>query len=97
MRLRVIVSITAILLAAVGTFAAEIDIPPPPWPKDLSVHVNQPNCSQWTDDCVTCTGGVDGAAPVCSNIGVACQPKPIRCLAADTPGEAQKPQAPAAK
>ena len=73
------------VLTATGTFAAEVEIPPPEKPKELSVHVNQPNCMRWTDECVNCTRGADGAAPTCSNIGVACQPKAIRCLGDDLP------------
>lgn len=72
-------------LAATGANAAEIDIPPLAKAKELSVHVNQPNCARWTDECVNCARGADGAAPICSNIGFACQPKSIRCIGADTP------------
>jgi hypothetical protein len=69
-----------------GAVAAELDMPPPGKPKELSVYVNQPNCSRWTDECVTCTRETDNAvAPVCSNIGIACQPKAIRCLSTDAP------------
>jgi hypothetical protein len=76
---------------ATGARAAEIEIPPPVKPKELSVHVNQPNCSRWTDECVNCTRGADGQAPTCSNIGVACQPKAIRCIGAEIPqSEPQK-------
>lgn len=86
-----IATIMATLLVTTITRAAEIDVPPPLKPKEISVHVNQPNCSRWTDDCVNCTRGADGEAPVCSNIGFACQPKAIRCLGADIPlGEPQK-------
>ena len=75
-----------------GAHAAELDVPPPDKPKELSVYVNQPNCSRWTDECVTCTREADNAAaPVCSNIGIACQPKAIRCLSTDAPkSEPQK-------
>jgi hypothetical protein len=86
-----IVTIMATLMAAPLARAAEIDVPPPLKPKELSVHVNQPNCMRWTDDCVNCTRGADGQAPVCSNIGFACQPKAVRCIGADIPqGEPQK-------
>jgi hypothetical protein len=86
-----ILTVMAILISATVARAAEIEIPPPVKPKELSVHVNQPNCSRWTDDCVNCTRGADGAAPVCSNVGFACQPKAIRCIGADIPqGEPQK-------
>jgi hypothetical protein len=75
-----------------GALAAELDVPPPGQPKELSIYVNQPNCSRWTDECVTCTREADNAAaPVCSNIGIACQPKAIRCLSQDAPkSESQK-------
>jgi hypothetical protein len=86
-----IVTLAATLMAAPLTHAAEIDVPPPLKPKELSVYVNQPNCTRWTDDCVNCARGPDGQAPVCSNIGLACQPKAIRCIGADVPqGEPQK-------
>lgn len=78
-------------IAAIGAHAAELDIPPPAKPKELSVHVNQPNCTRWTDECVNCTRRTDGQAPTCSNIGFACQPKAIRCLGAELPqSEPQK-------
>jgi hypothetical protein len=37
-------------------------------------------CEQWTDLCRACGRGSDGA-PVCSNIGIACQPKAVVCTA----------------
>lgn len=73
--------------AADTKLAADMDIPkmdiPKPAakpPQDISVHKGPPNCSRWTDDCVNCSRGADGAPPVCSNIGLSCQPKPVRCL-----------------
>jgi hypothetical protein len=38
------------------------------------------NCQQWSDACRACGRGNDGA-PVCSNIGIACQPKAVQCTA----------------
>ena len=60
---------------------AELDIPPPKASEDFSMQKGPPNCRQWTDGCVTCTRDADGEAPACSNIGPACQPKAIRCIA----------------
>lgn len=80
----IVLTVTAIMSVSVA-FAAELEIPLPLKSKDLSVHVNQPNCARWTDECVNCTRGADGAAPTCSNIGFACQPKAIRCLSGDAP------------
>ena len=71
---------TAAFLAAGAAFAAELAIPPRTAPEDVSVHKGPPNCSRWTDECVNCSRGAEGEAPVCSNIGFACQPKAVRCL-----------------
>ena len=54
-------------------------------PNNIPVQQNQPNCSRWTDECVTCTRGALGNAAACSNIGFTCQPKAIRCLGAEIP------------
>jgi hypothetical protein len=87
------VIVTAVLMIANSTFAADIPIPPPPAhatsktapSKILPVQANQPHCSRWTDECTSCTRGADGETPACSNIGIACQPKSIRCLSGDLP------------
>jgi hypothetical protein len=82
---------TAALLAAGASFAADLKIPPRTTPEDISVHKGPPNCSRWTDECVNCSRGAGGDAPVCSNIGFACQPKPVRCLSTAIPhGEPPK-------
>ena len=59
---------------------AELDIPLPPPADNFSMQKGPPNCSQWTDECVNCTRAAGGDAPVCTNIGVACQPKAVRCV-----------------
>jgi hypothetical protein len=64
---------------------AELEIPPPrPPAENFSIQKGPPNCSRWTDECVNCTRGAEGEAPVCTNIGFACQPKAIRCVSSDT-------------
>ena len=74
----------AVALLALAAFAnaraAEIEIPPARTPQNVSMQKGPPNCSRWTDACVNCTRGAGEEAPVCSNIGIACQPKAIRCL-----------------
>ena len=72
------ITVAAVLLGAGAGVAADLEIPTPPAP-DVSVHRGPPNCSQWTDECVNCSRGADGDA-VCSNIGIACQPRAVRCL-----------------
>jgi hypothetical protein len=37
-------------------------------------------CLRWTDGCRTCGRGTDGEA-ICSNIGIACQPAEVKCIA----------------
>jgi len=82
---------TAALLAAGAAFAAELEIPSRTATEDVSVHKGPPNCSRWTDECVNCSRGAAGDAPVCSNIGFACQPKAVRCLSPAIPhSEPQK-------
>jgi hypothetical protein len=43
-------------------------------------------CLEWTDSCRTCRRA--GDTVTCSNIGIACQPKPITCVRRE---EAPKP------
>ena len=71
---------TAALLAAGASFAADLKIPPRMAPEDISIHKGPPNCTRWTNGCVNCSRDAAGDAPVCSNIGFACQPKAVRCL-----------------
>jgi hypothetical protein len=36
-------------------------------------------CAAWTDGCMTCRRAENGD-PLCPNVGIACQPQPIRCI-----------------
>jgi hypothetical protein len=82
---------SAALLAAGASFAADLKIAPRTAPQEVSVHKGPPNCSRWTDECVNCSRGAEGDAPVCSNIGFACQPKAVRCRSPAVPhSEPQK-------
>jgi hypothetical protein len=66
-----------------GVSATELEIPARQPAEKVSMQKGPPNCSRWTDECVNCSRGAEGEAPVCSNIGIACQPKAIRCVGAD--------------
>lgn len=81
----------AVALFAFAAFgdarAAELEIPPPRTPQNVSVQKGPPNCSRWTDECVNCTRGSGDEPPFCSNIGPACQPKPIRCVTPEPPSK----------
>jgi hypothetical protein len=74
-------------LAGSSVRTAELDIPPRRPAENVSMQKGPPNCSRWTDECVNCTRGTDGGTPICSNIGVACQPKAIRCVSPETSGK----------
>lgn len=81
----VIAIVTSVLLGGGTVIAADLAIPPrkaqpQTAPREISVQQGLANCSRWTDECVSCTRGAAGEARVCSNIGLACQPKAIRCL-----------------
>jgi hypothetical protein len=80
-----IVVATAACFAAGAAFAAELEIPPRTVREEISIHKGPPNCSRWTDQCVNCSRDAGSDAPVCSNIGFACQPKAVRCLSPATP------------
>jgi len=74
-------TIAVMTIAAGAAVAAELAIPSRKPPADVSMQKGPPNCARWTDECVNCArGATSGEAPVCSNIGFACQPKAIRCL-----------------
>jgi hypothetical protein len=75
-----LVSATTAAVIAGAALAADMDIPPPPATKDISVQKGPPNCSRWTDDCVSCARDGSDAAAVCSNTGFSCQPKTVRCV-----------------
>jgi hypothetical protein len=74
------IAIAVMAIATEAAVAAELAIPPRKPPADFSIQKGPPNCSRWTDDCVSCSRGTKGEPAVCSNIGFACQPKAIRCL-----------------
>ena len=77
-----LVTLSAVTTASLR--AAELDIPAAaPASENVSMQKGPPNCARWTDECVNCTRGADGEAPVCSNIGFACQPKAIRCVGSE--------------
>jgi len=69
------------------TLAASAQAPPSPPLQDpraeeASLHGygdSDKTCQEWTDSCRTCQRS-DGAEPVCSNVGIACQPKAITCV-----------------
>lgn len=70
-------------LAGSSGRTAELQIPPRQPADNFSIQKGPPNCSRWTDECVNCSRGADGEAPVCGNIGFACQPKAIRCIGSE--------------
>jgi hypothetical protein len=76
-------AVALLAMTGCGVCAAELEIPPRRPAENVSMQKGPPNCSRWTDECVSCSRGAEGEAPVCSNIGIACQPKAIRCIGAD--------------
>jgi hypothetical protein len=51
---------------------------PDPWMQSYGRH--DTDCLEWTDTCVNCLRSQPGADYACSNIGIACQPKEIKCV-----------------
>jgi hypothetical protein len=77
---RFVVALLVLASQATTVLAAEIEIPPRRGHDNVSVHKGPPNCSRWTDGCVNCSRDDKDAEPICSNIGIACQPKAVACL-----------------
>jgi hypothetical protein len=77
---RFVVGLLALAGSAAAARAAEIEIPPPPAQDNVSIQKGPPNCSRWTDGCVNCSRDAKDEPPVCSNVGIACQPKVVVCL-----------------
>jgi hypothetical protein len=84
------IAMTACVLAALLLVGASAQQPPPQPPgsaEDASMHGYgdiDKTCQEWTDGCRTCRRSGAGA-PVCPNIGIACQPKAITCERRDEP------------
>ncbi|SDN81484.1 hypothetical protein [Afipia sp. GAS231] len=84
-------TIAVMTIATELAVAAELAIPKRKPPAGFSMQKGPPNCARWTDECVNCArGATSGEAPVCSNIGFACQPKAIRCLMPEASQNKQK-------
>jgi hypothetical protein len=67
-----------ILITPIGASAAELPLSRIV-PSVQSYGDSNKSCTFWTDGCVTCKRD-EKVEPACSNIGIACQPKGIRCL-----------------
>jgi hypothetical protein len=73
-----------VTLASVVTTVGVAEESPPP-PNSTETHVQnygdlETACLRWTDQCRTCSRSGSGD-PVCSNIGISCQPAPaVQCL-----------------
>jgi hypothetical protein len=69
----------AVLAAPAG--GADMPVQGKP-PGSANVHAYgdmNPSCQVWTDGCRRCTRA--NGTPNCSNIGIACQPGIVRCVA----------------
>jgi hypothetical protein len=56
------------------------DPPADPQASIFSYGEANPGCQSWTNACQACSRGENGA-PLCSNIGIACQPQAVTCTA----------------
>jgi hypothetical protein len=77
---RLAVALLALSVSATATPSAELEIPSLRGHDNIPIQKGLPNCSRWTDGCVNCSRENKDDQPVCSNIGIACQPKAIACL-----------------
>jgi hypothetical protein len=84
--MRTILLLIAAMLLAVQADAADLPVQgkrpavqskPAPAENIHAYGDANPSCQVWTDGCRRCNR-TDGA-PTCSNIGIACQPGPVKC------------------
>ena len=69
-----------IMLMALEAATAELtsDQPSNDWVQSYGRH--NKDCLEWNDTCVNCVRAQSGGDYSCSNIGIACQPKKVRCV-----------------
>jgi len=88
--------VVAALLLTAAAAAAQEPVPSPntaPPAPPSSLHVENYGtfhaaCLRWSDGCRTCSRG-SSEEPVCSNIGIACQPAEVKCIAQRDEGKAK--------
>ena len=73
-----------VLMAGIASASAQDGAKPAtPLPPELASMFgygdSNKTCMAWTDGCGTCSRA-DNGDPLCPNIGIACQPTPIRCV-----------------
>jgi hypothetical protein len=68
-----------IVLTALEAAPAELtsDQPAADWVQEYGNR--NKDCLEWSDTCVNCVRAQSGENFSCSNIGIACQPKEVRC------------------
>src|SRR5437868_5466236 len=79
--INIIAVLSLVLPPLLGTLAAEQAADTSTALEEATVHAfgdRDKTCLAWTDSCRSCQRAESGDA-VCSNIGIACQPKPIVC------------------
>ena len=82
-RLATVGALFACALMGAPAFADEPTAPKMPKPDPAPVSARawgaaNPTCLEWTDACLVCTRGTNGAMN-CSTPGVACQPQRLTC------------------
>jgi hypothetical protein len=72
---------TAVAIILMAREAAPAELTPGQASADWMQSYGQHNkdCLEWTDTCVNCVRAQSGENFSCSNIGIACQPKEVRC------------------
>ena len=72
---------TAVAIILMAREAAPAELIPGQASTDWTQSYGQRNkdCLEWTDTCVNCVRAQSGENFSCSNIGIACQPKEVRC------------------
>jgi hypothetical protein len=83
-RIRLFASVMLISTTALAQQKSQEMASPPP-AKEIEKHLHNygnfdNTCIRWTDKCRNCSRSTNGDPPVCSNIGISCEPTEVECL-----------------
>jgi len=75
------VAVASFFIAMTAPEATPAELAPeqaqPAWVQEYGSRTK--DCLEWSDTCVNCVRAQSGENFSCSNIGIACQPKEVRC------------------
>jgi hypothetical protein len=80
-----IASVVGLMVAITFTLAQDSAPTPPPTapggePSIYNFGATDRTCLSWSDGCRTCSYDKESSSAICSNVGIACQPREVTCV-----------------